>query len=64
MSDEANLIIARMLRELSGCKYLYRDIPGGCYDACIKHYKFDKPIEGKEAVVDKFFELLTTPITD
>lgn len=57
MSDEADKILTRMLEELGTCKYIYRAVAGGCYEACINNYGLKKPKESKSEIIDKFLKI-------
>ncbi len=56
-ASNENLIIHFMIRKLSSCKYGYRDIVEGCYNAAVENYGFT-PVENKEEVIDKVIEIL------
>ena len=58
MSDEGNAILAYMLRNLSGCSHIYRDIADGCYGTAVEHHHVAPAPEGKEPVINKFFEIM------
>ncbi len=60
MSDEAKAIIARMLRELSSCKYGYKGIVEGCFSACVENYGLARPPEDKDEIVDRVIAILNT----
>ena len=58
ISDNACTIIRRMMRELCTCKYLYKEIAEGCYDALVENFLFEKPTESREKIVKMFFMLM------
>ena len=58
ISVTGQAVIGRIVRELCECKYGYRSIVEGAYDACIGNYGLEKPEESKELIVDKAIELL------
>jgi len=58
MSEEATNVISFMCRELSSCKYGYKSIVEGCYDAAIKGYNMTVPNETKDWIVDKVISIL------
>jgi len=57
-SPEFKTIVLWMVKELSGCRYGYRNIVGGCYDTMVEHKGFTPPPEGKEACVNRVIEIL------
>ena len=59
ISVTGQVVLGRMVRELMNCKYVYRTIVSGCYDACIDNYGLDEPEESKSVIVDKAIEILT-----
>jgi len=58
ISVTGQVVIGRIVRELSECKYGYRTIVEGAYDACINNYHLEKPEESKDLIVDKAIEIL------
>lgn len=58
MSGEAYKIIQHMCKELSTCKYGYRDIVEGCYTTAVNHYKMAVPVETKECIIEKVISVL------
>ncbi len=58
MTNEGYLVVSRMVAELSTCKYGYRNIVEGCYEACINNYHMTKPTDSRDDIVDKALEIL------
>ena len=53
MSTEARKIIMFICKQLSTCKYFYKETIEGCYEAAISNYSMIRPIETKEFIVNK-----------
>ena len=60
ISVTGQVVIGRIVRELNECKYGYRAIVEGCYEACINNYLLEKPEESKGVIVDKAIEILNS----
>lgn len=58
LSAKAQVVIARIVLELCECKYGYRTIVSGAYDACINNYGLEKPEESKSVIVDVAIDIL------
>lgn len=57
-STEGKAIVAFMLRELSGSKYLFRSTIEGCYGTAIEHYNMPPGTESMDTIIDDFLEIL------
>ena len=59
LSAKAQIVIGRIVLELCECKYGYRTIVSGAYDACIYNYGLEKPEETTDVIVDGAIDILT-----
>ena len=57
MSQDAYNIIRFMCHQLSTCKYAYKSIVEGCYEAAINNYSMAQPAETKNYIVNKVINI-------
>ncbi len=57
-SKEAKDLQYYMIKQLSSCKYCYREFVIGCFEGGIDHYGFKKPEESQDDIVDFVIEIM------